>query len=125
MSEKKRILVIDDDESVGSLLKLKLEKTGAFEVQYASNGRAGIQAAGESKPDLIVLDFNMPGLDGGDVKGKLKNAPGTRDIPIIFLTSLLTEQEAKARGGTIGGQPMISKSLDIKEIVARILEFAG
>ncbi len=119
-SDVRKILVIDDDKNVGSMLKIKLEKKGGYQVLYADRGAKGIEMAKKESPDLIVLDFNMPGADGGDVKAKLTSGAETRNIPIIFLTSLLTAEEAKAKGDKIGGQPMISKHLDISDIIARI-----
>ena len=121
MTNKKKILVIDDDKNVGQMLKIKMEKGGAYEVHYAPNGKQGISMARELTPDLIVLDFNMPGADGGDVKNILAGEEGLKDIPIVFLTSLVQPDEAR-RGRQAGGRPMISKQMDIKEVIARLEE---
>lgn len=119
MPDKKRILVIDDDKNVGLMLKVKMEKGGGYEVFCAPEGKTGLSMARELKPDLIVLDFNMPGADGGDVKNKLAADGMLKDIPVAFLTSLVQPEEAR-KGRTAGGRPMISKQMDIKEIIARL-----
>jgi CheY-like chemotaxis protein len=120
MTDKKKILVIDDDKNVGAILKVKMEKKGLYEVIHAPNGREGLNLARTMAPALIVLDVNMPGLDGGDVKANLNSRPETKDIPVVFLTSLLTADEARRGKGSRPGQVMISKHLEIGEIVALI-----
>lgn len=123
MAEKKFVMVVDDDPNVGSILKVKLEKTGLYEVLYFNNGREALAAAKSRRPDLMVLDFNMPGQDGGQVKNALAEAEETKDLPVVFLTSLLTAEEASQRGDRVGGQPMISKHLEMPEIISKIQSY--
>jgi len=88
------ILVIDDDIISQNMLRSTLTQAG-YSVIAAFNGDEGIKRASEQLPDLVILDIMMPGMDGGDVAAILKNDPTTKDIPIIFLSSLITGKENK------------------------------
>ena len=93
--EKKEILIVDDDIVTLSMLKTTLAGAG-YEVLTASNGLEAIRLSKEHLPFLIILDIMMPDIDGGEVAGNLKKDPKTKDIPIIFLSSLISENEQKA-----------------------------
>lgn len=93
MSEKK-ILAIDDDPTTLYILRVILSKAG-YEVIEASSGSEGIALAATEQPGLIILDIMMPDIDGTAVTGFLKMDPRTKDIPIFFLSSLVTEREEK------------------------------
>jgi two-component system sensor histidine kinase/response regulator len=92
--EKREILIIDDDIVAQNMLKSALAGAG-YSVLVASSGEEGLAKAKEVRPKLIVLDIMMPGLDGGEVANLLKEDRMTRDIPIIFLSSLVSEREEK------------------------------
>lgn len=89
---KKKILIIDDEIDFSNLVKKNIEKTGEFEVIIAASGEEGIKLTREKKPDLILLDVVMPEIDGGDVASQIKNDKSIKDIPIIFLTAIVTEE---------------------------------
>jgi CheY-like chemotaxis protein len=90
----KEILVVDDDVIAQNMLKTALANAG-YAVSIASNGEDGITKARERLPRVIILDIMMPGLDGGEVANILKAEQATKDIPIIFLSSLVSEKEEK------------------------------
>jgi len=89
------ILVIDDDIISQNMLRSTLTQAGYY-VTIASNGYEGIKKASKEPPGLIILDIMMPDIDGGEVATILKNNPGTKDIPIIFLSSLITGKAKKS-----------------------------
>jgi CheY-like chemotaxis protein len=91
---KKQILVVDDDPISIEILRKSLSETG-YSVISASNGRQALKIAAKMSPNLIVLDIVMPGLDGGEVANILKKDIITKNIPIIFLSSLIKEKEEK------------------------------
>ena len=95
---KKRILIIEDDEAVGLIYKTKLEQEG-FIVLVARDGASGLELAIQEKPDLIMLDIIMPQLDGFSVLQELKLNKGTKNIPIIMLTNLGTDEDKKKGKG--------------------------
>ena len=90
----RKILVIDDDIISQNLLRSTLTQ-GGYSVIVASDGEEGIKKAVEQTPELIILDIMMPGMDGGEVAVVLRNDPQTRNIPIIFVSSLVTESHRK------------------------------
>jgi len=116
----KKILVVDDETTITRLLKLNLEKTGAYTVREENLGAKAYAAAREFKPDLILLDVMMPDMDGGDVAAQLQGDGLLKDIPIIFLTAAVKKEELTATGGMIGGFPYIAKPLDAKGVLAAI-----
>jgi len=121
---KKKILVVDDETSITRLLKLNLEKGGAFIVRAENEGAKTLAAAKEFKPDLILLDVMMPDIDGGDVAAIIQADPLLRGVPIVFLTAAVKKEEIEAKGGMVGGFPYIAKPLDLKgvtEVIERTL----
>jgi len=87
MSEKKRILVVDDEPDFAGIVQQNLEKEG-FEVEVAYDGDEGLQKVQANPPDAIVLDVMMPGKDGYHVCSELKADDRYADIPIILLTAV-------------------------------------
>jgi len=120
MLGKVKILVIDDEEDICHFSKSILEKTGKFEVLTSTDALAGINLAKTHKPDLILLDINMPGMDGGAVAQNLRESKSTSEIPIVFLTALLRKVEAEENTGKIGGHFFIAKPVEPKELVKKI-----
>jgi DNA-binding response OmpR family regulator len=119
MAEKK-LLMIDDDRALGEMLKLKIEKIGAYKVTYSPDGHRIVELAQEVKPDLVILDIDMPGTDGGDARLALEKNPATEGIPVLFLSSLVTPEDVTASGGVISGHQMASKQATVGQLVERI-----
>ena len=84
--EGKKILVVDDDPDFLQLLAFDLKKNG-YQVVSANNGEDGLKISDSEKPDLIISDIKMPKMDGYTFVRRLKKAEGTKNIPIIVLTS--------------------------------------
>src|SRR5262245_30171031 len=120
VAEKKRILIVDDEVSFARMVKLNLEKTGAFEVRTENKATYALAAAREFKPDLIILDVIMPNMDGGDVSNQFKRDPQLRDTPIIFLTATVSTSEAGGGGLHSGGALFLVKPVSVEALVARI-----
>jgi CheY-like chemotaxis protein len=120
MLRKARILVIDDEEDICHFSKSILEKTGKFEVLASTDALTGINLAKNHRPDLILLDINMPKMDGGAVAQNLLENKSTSEIPIVFLTALLRKAEVEENTGKIGGHFFIAKPVDPKELIKKI-----
>ncbi len=117
----KKILLVDDDEKMLRLFGDFLVSQG-FEVVEANNGNDALRLAVETNPNLIILDVMMPDKDGGEVGSALFENNKTKNIPIIFLTSLVSKEEVARTGGKIGGRIYLSKSSDKKELIKKIKE---
>ncbi|HSC92530.1 MAG TPA: response regulator [Gaiellaceae bacterium] len=120
-----RVLVIDDEAPIRLLCRVNLEAEG-MRVLEAADGPSGLDAAKRERPDLILLDVMMPGLDGWRVAEQLLEDERTREIPIAFLTAR-AEFRDRARGIDIGGIDYITKPFNpvelasvVRDLLARI-----
>jgi DNA-binding response OmpR family regulator len=111
----RKVLVVDDDEKTIELVKLYLKRDG-YRVITARDGNEGLRLARESRPDLIVLDIMLPGIDGLQICRILRNES---DIPIIMLTARTTEEDRLA-GLDIGADDYVIKPFSPRELAARI-----
>jgi len=117
----KKILIVDDEAGFTRLIKLTLEKTGDYQVAEVNDGTRAWETARKFRPDLILLDIVMPKIDGGDVASQLKSDDSLKNVPIVFLTAIVSKKEA-VPGGLIGGFPFISKPVSLDDLVKCIEE---
>lgn len=115
---KEKILVINDEEEIRELTQTVL-KTKGYETFEANSGTTGIEQALHHKPDLILLDIIMPNMDGYETCQKLKASPITKDIPILFFSSL-TSPKDKIKGLELGAVDFINNIADRGEMLARV-----
>jgi len=115
----RRILIVDNDRETTRLIKVLLENTGDYSVLPENDPAKAQQSARDFRPDLILLDIVMPKTDGGDVAARIQNDPELRRTPIIFLTALVTEAEAK-NGLMIDGHSFLAKPINISELIGAI-----
>jgi diguanylate cyclase (GGDEF)-like protein len=113
-----RVLVADDDVSTRALIDLALDEAG-YECILVGDGRAALEAARATRPDLVVLDVGMPLLSGDEVHRELRRDPRTRYIPVVFVTARRTTGDMATRLRN-GADDYIAKPFDIDELVARI-----
>ena len=116
-----KILIVDDDAIMLKLYSEFLSKEG-FEVSTAEDAKKGFDLAVSQLPDLILLDIMIPGDDGIQVHKRLSQDIRTKGIKMIFLTSLVKEEEVAASGGNIGGLNYISKSTSKENFIQRVKE---
>jgi CheY-like chemotaxis protein len=112
----KRILVVDDEPGVTRNLKLNLESGGGYEVLGENHATNELSAARIFRPDLILLDVMMPGMDGGEVALRLRADPLLRDTPILFLTAIVSNEETDGHEMLSGGDTFLAKPVDIGEL---------
>jgi signal transduction histidine kinase/DNA-binding response OmpR family regulator len=116
-----RVLVIDDNQdNLAAVSALVRALMPGCETQTAQSGREGLDRASTFQPDTILLDVQMPGMDGFQVCRKLKDAPDTCHIPVIFLTAYNTDPASRARGLEIGADAFLAKPVEPVELVAQI-----
>ncbi len=108
MADKKKILVIEDEEMLSTMYKVKFENDG-YDVSVANNGADGLELAPKVMPNLILLDIIMPKIDGFAVLKKLKEDPKTKDIPVIMLTNLGQDEDI-SRGKEMGSAGYLIKA---------------
>ena len=114
-----KILIVDDEPNNLDILRNYLRETG-FKILVAENGETAIEMVNDIKPDLILLDVIMPGIDGFETCRRLKENEATKDTPIIFITAIKTESVDKVKGFEIGAVDYITKPFQIAEVVARV-----
>ena len=112
----KRILVVDDEPSVTQNLKLNLESSGGYDVFAENDAINALTAARIFRPDLILLDVIMPGMDGGEVAARLRKDPLLRNTPVIFLTGIISNEETDGHEMVSGGETFLAKPVDIDEL---------
>jgi len=106
-----RVLVVDDDHDICALIADALDEHG-YEVETATSGEAALRAVGARRPDLVMLDVNMPGIDGWDVLNELRAAAGDQ-TPVVVMTAGFDAQE---RALATGAQGYLSKPFDLDDL---------
>lgn len=114
----KRILVVEDEAAIRDMLRFALERA-EFSVAAAADVPEARLRIAEQRPDLILLDWMMPGVSGLEFTRELKSSPTTHDLPIIMVTAR-GEEEDKVRGLNLGCDDYLSKPFSVAELVARI-----
>ena len=111
----RRVLIVDDEHDLRSMLSSYLKADG-FEVVQAENGKQGLELALSQKPDIVVLDVGLPGMDGFEVLRRLRSSS---TVPVIMLTAR-TEEVDRVVGLTVGADDYMTKPFSPRELVARI-----
>jgi DNA-binding response OmpR family regulator len=112
------VLVVDDDGHLRELLRIELEAAG-YAVRIAANGALGVEEAQRARPDVIVLDANMPVLDGFGALAKLRAQRRTRDIPVLMLTTRSHQGDVLA-GYKRGAQAYLTKPFIAEEVIDNV-----
>jgi len=113
-----RVLVVEDEDALSTLLEYNLQKEG-FEVRVSADGEDAMLQVEEDKPDLILLDWMLPGLSGIEVCRRIRAQMETRDIPVIMLTAR-SDEEDRIRGLDTGADDYLAKPFSIPELTARV-----
>ena len=119
MGAKTRILIVEDERDVAGLIKHALERDGSTETEIAASGETALKAAADRPPDLVVLDLNLPVIDGLELCRILRSSSHTRQTPIIILTARGGEDD-RVRGLELGADDYITKPFSLRELTARI-----
>ena len=122
---KKKVLLVDDEKSFTTLLKLNLEQTGNYEVRVVNWPEDALAGAREFQPDVVLLDLIMPRLPGGNVAAQFEAEPLLKEVPIVFLTAAVQRRRLVERDGIISGRPCLTKPATIEEIIAMIERQTG
>ena len=114
-----RILIVDDNNENRRIIAMILSTNKEFDLTLVNSGLAAVEFSIKNKPDLVLLDIMMPGMDGYEVAEKLKADERTKDIPILFVTAN-TDDESISKGFESGGIDYITKPFNHNELLARV-----
>ncbi len=117
---KTRVLIVDDDVNLSRLSAMILENSGAYEVITEQDSRRALAAARQFRPEIMVLDVDMPHKSGGDLAGEAASDPVLRKVPILFLTGLLSKSEAGNNEVECGGRPFLAKPVMPEVLLASV-----
>ncbi len=118
MTRPVRILIVDDEPAIREMLAMILVR-GGFEFSEAADAPEAQAQIARSRPDLILLDWMLPGVSGIDLARRLKANPSTQELPIIMLTAR-TEETHKVQGLDLGADDYVTKPFSPRELVARV-----
>jgi DNA-binding response OmpR family regulator len=116
---KTRVLIVEDEPDIAGLMKHALERGGDLEVEHVGTGAGALKAVMEQPPDLVLLDLNLPFIDGLEVCRLLRGRTASAAIPIIMVTSR-TDETDRIAGLESGADDYVSKPFSLRELVARV-----
>jgi len=114
-----KVMIVDDDPNIGLLVEMTLRKKGNFEIVNCSSGEMALEEIAKDKPDIVLLDIMMPGMDGYEVCKAIKSSPDTKFISVIIL-SARREMGDKVKGMDLGADDYIVKPFDPDELLSRV-----
>jgi DNA-binding response OmpR family regulator len=116
---KQRVLIVEDEQDIAGLIKHTLERSGDAQAEIVGSGDLALKAVAQSTPDLIILDLNLPVLNGMEVCRILRSRPDCRHVPIIMLTARTAENDRVA-GLDLGADDYLTKPFSLRELAARV-----
>jgi DNA-binding response OmpR family regulator len=117
MAVTRRVLVVEDDPSIAELLEKTLSRF--YDVRIVNDGGAAITVASSYHPDIVLLDVNLPNMDGFAIATAMKSAPGLAKVPIIFLTAQDRSLDV-VKGIQVGAKHYITKPFKIDDVLAKV-----
>lgn len=120
----RRILIIDDEEDIREVAALSLETVAGWEVIAASSGAQGVARAMDEKPDAILLDVMMPGMDGPSTFRELRKNPATAQIPVLLLTAKVQSTDQR-RFADLGVEAVLFKPFDPMTLATQVSQALG
>lgn len=115
--KKKRILIVDDEQDFTWSLRLLLESSPQYVVREVNDSRKAIEVMREFDPHLILMDIMMPEIDGSELVAMMRSHSALKDIPVIYLTALVTKQEAFEPSFGVGQRRYLPKPVKWEELV--------
>jgi two-component system phosphate regulon response regulator PhoB len=112
------VLIVDDEKDLRALLDFNLRKAG-YRTVHAATGNEALARAASHRPDLIILDLNLPDVSGTEVCRQLKADPSTESIPIVMLTARSSEED-RVRGFELGAEDYVPKPFSVRELLLRL-----
>ena len=120
----RRVLLVDDEDDIRLVARASLERLAGWEVLAASSGADGLALARAERPDAVILDVMMPGMDGPATLAELRADPATADIPVVFLTAKVQAAERR-RLEELGAAGVVAKPFDPMSLAAELSSVLG
>ena len=117
--QRHRVLIVEDEHDIAGLIKHALERTGQAEADIVHSGDEALKAVADRPPDLIILDLNLPVLNGIEVCRILRSRADGRNVPVIMLTARTSENDRVA-GLELGADDYVTKPFSLRELTARV-----
>jgi excisionase family DNA binding protein len=121
---KKRVLIVDDDQEIVQMLADLLGRDGRFEIRTATNGFDAGAATKEFRPEIVLLDFMLPDINGNIVCQRIRSDPELADTRIIIISGAVSPEEIETLRN-VGADEFIQKPFDIQKLMGRILELVN
>jgi DNA-binding response OmpR family regulator len=119
---KTRVLIVDDDRNLTRLAGMILEGAGTYEVMIVNQSTRALKAALQFQPHVMLLDVDMPDKGGGDIAREAAADARLKDIPILFLTALVSREEAGTRQLESGGMKFLAKPIEPSVLLASVAD---
>lgn len=119
------VLITDDEDDIRAVADLTLRMVGGWDVVQATNGLEAIEQAERARPDVILLDVMMPGMDGVTALRELRARPTTTEIPVIFMTAKVQRRHDVAEYLELGAAGIIEKPFQPLELAAEVRRIVG
>ena len=116
---KTRVLIVEDEPDIAGLMKHALERGGDLDVEIVNTGAAALKSVGEEPPGVVLLDLNLPFIDGLEVCRLLRGRPSSSGVPIIMVTARTGESD-RVSGLELGADDYVTKPFSLRELVARV-----
>lgn len=114
-----RICYVEDDEDIQKIVRMSLERIGKMQVEVVSDPMVAIEAIKAFKPELVMLDWMMPGMDGPTLFRKMQETPEVRDLPVVFITAKASQKELDELR-TLGAAGTISKPFAPRDLADQL-----
>jgi len=114
-----RVCYVEDDEDIQKIVRMSLERIGKMQVELVSDPMVAIDAIKAFKPELVMLDWMMPGMDGPTLYRKMQETPGVRDLPVVFITAKASKKELDELR-TLGAAGTISKPFAPRDLADQL-----
>lgn len=121
---KRSIVIIEDDADIAQSIRYNLEQEGSFQVTITTTGEAGLRTVLEHPPNLILLDLNLPLMNGFEICRRLRREEATAHVPIIMLTAR-TDETDKIHGLGLGADDYVTKPFSVRELMAALTPFCA
>jgi CheY-like chemotaxis protein len=119
MTDSIHILYVDDEADIRSIVEFALEDEADVQLRLCASGAEALQAAAEHRPDLVLLDVMMPGMDGPTTLQRLRGLPGMDQVPVVFVTAKVQPQELE-QFKALGAAGVIAKPFDPMQLADQV-----